>query len=269
MMAPVDDWVIETEDLAAGYGSGLILDKVSVRIPRGRITCVIGGSGSGKSTFLKCIVGLLPPQRGVARILGQDIYALDEEDRSAMLSRVGLLFQDGALLNSLTLKENMEIPFKAHTRLPPGVIDEAIRTKLGLVGLKGALQKLPGELSGGMRKRAGLARALSLDPELLLCDEPSAGLDPLTAADLDALIRHLQEVLRMTVLVVTHELPSIRLIADHIIMLRDKTVYYDGPAQEAYDSSDPVLTSFFGRQATEGESRGRSLLDVLQPGGSA
>ncbi|GMV40749.1 MAG: ABC transporter [Myxococcales bacterium] len=262
-MPAVDDWVIETEDLTAGYGAGLILDGVTVRVPRGRLTCVIGGSGSGKSTFLKCVVGLLPPLRGRVRVLGQDPYALDDEERSALLSRVGLLFQDGALLNSLSLRENLEIPFKAHTNLPGGVVDEAIRTKLGLVALGGALGKLPGELSGGMRKRAGLARALALDPELLLCDEPSAGLDPLTAANLDRLIRHLQEVLRMTVLVVTHELPSIKLIADHIIMLRDKRVYYDGPAQEAYESRDPVLTGFFGRVATADEARGRSLLDVL------
>ncbi len=163
-----DEYVIETEDLAAGYGGALILDGVTVKIRKNAITCIIGGSGCGKSTLLKAIVGQLEPLRGRVSLLGEDLYALGEEERAGVLARAGLMFQYGALLNSLTLVENLQIPLVAHTTLRADIIRAMIEMKLGLVYLSHALDRLPGELSGGMRKRAGLARAIILDPELVM-----------------------------------------------------------------------------------------------------
>ena len=257
------DWVIEVEDLQASYGGPLVLDGVSMRVPRGQVTCIIGGSGCGKSTLLRTLIGLLPPVSGSARVLGEDLYALDEEARSAHLARVGMMFQYGALLNSLTVAENLAIPLRAHTRLPEAVIDDIIRLKLSLVKLGGALHALPGELSGGMRKRAGLARSIVLDPDLAMCDEPSAGLDPLTAAGIDLLILQLKELLGMTVVVVTHEVPSIRLIADRVVMLDAGRVAFDGPLSEALTSTTPALVAFFGRHDPGEQAGGHSLYDAL------
>ncbi len=255
------DYVIETDDLAAGYGGPLILDGVSARIQRGCITCIIGGSGCGKSTFLKSVFGLLPPLRGSVRLLGHDLYAVEEHARAEILARAGLMFQYGALLGSLSLVENLAIPLVGHTRLDPAVIDEAIAMKLSLVYLSHALDKLPSELSGGMRKRAGLARAIMLDPELVMCDEPTAGLDPNTAAEIDHLILKLRRVLGMTVVVVTHELSSIEVIADRILMFKAGKLHFDGTLAEAKASPDPSLVGFFSRADETVARPGRSLLD--------
>lgn len=262
------DYVIEADDLAAGYTETLILDGVSVAIHRGLVTCVIGGSGCGKSTLLRSAIGLLAPRRGSVRVLGHDIYTLSERDRSALLSRVGLMFQYGALLGSITVGENLAIPLRAHTRLPREVVEDVIRMKLAMVNLPGCEDKLPSELSGGMRKRAGLARAIVLDPELLLCDEPSAGLDPQTMAGIDALLLHLKRLLGITVVVITHELSSIKNIADRIVMLRDERLYFDGTLAEALASADPVVSGFFQRQAQRTSGQGRSLYAALMEGTS-
>jgi len=260
--------VIEVVDLHAGYGDGLVLRGVDAAMAAGRITCVVGGSGCGKSTLLRTLVGLLPPLRGRVRLLGADPYALDGEARAALLARVGFMFQDGALLQSLTVAENLAIPLRAHTDLPDDVIAEVVLQKLALVGLAHAHALLPSELSGGMRKRVGLARALALDPPLVLCDEPSAGLDPVTAAQLDALLVRLRRVLGTTMVVVTHELPSIRAIADDVVMLADGGVRFAGPLAAALASDDPALVAFFGRAAagSKDEPRGGSLRDALLAG---
>ena len=242
------DSIVQVEGLRAGYGERLVLDGVSFDVPRGSITCIIGGSGCGKSTLLRCLVGLLRPRGGTVHVLGEDVAALDERGRERLLPRVGFMFQYGALLGSLTVADNLAIPARAHTDLPRDVVGELVRIKLAMVGLADAGGKLPSELSGGMRKRAGLARALMLDPPLLLCDEPSAGLDPLTAADIDALLLDLRALLGLTLVVVTHELASIRLIADRVVMLHEGRVHFDGPLDEALGSDDPLLVRFFQRK---------------------
>ena len=218
---------------------------MDIEIYRGEVTCIIGGSGCGKSTFLKCCIGELYPRGGEVTVLGEKIYDLDEEERATALSQIGLMFQYGALLNSLTIADNLAIPLRAHTGLSEDVIQSIVRIKLGLVHLGGTEGKLPSELSGGMRKRAGLARSIALDPEVLICDEPTAGLDPRTAHDMDQLLLDLVRIMKMTVVVVTHERSSIKTIADRIVMLNAGVVHFQGTLDEAMASEDPELHGFF------------------------
>jgi len=256
-------YAIATEDLAAGYGDALVVDGAEMALPCGAITCIIGGSGSGKSTLLRAFVGLVPIARGRVELLGQELAALDEEARADLLARVGLMFQEGGLLNSLTVEENLAVPLRAHAHLPAAVERELVRMKLALVRLDDALDKLPGELSGGMKKRAGLARALMLDPELVLCDEPSAGLDPATQVEIDRLLVQLRDTLGLTVVVVTHEVESIKAIADRVILLEDGKVGFDGTLDEALASEHATLVGFFGRQASAPEDSPMTLGDLL------
>jgi phospholipid/cholesterol/gamma-HCH transport system ATP-binding protein len=215
--------VIEVRGLKAGYDKDLILDGVDFAVRRGEIVAVMGASGCGKSTLLKVLIGALPPQAGQVQVLGEDLSHRGEEVIQRLCHRFGMLYQFGALFGDLTIGENVALPLQEFSKLPPGVIDEIVSLKLEAVGMGGCQDLYPAELSGGMRKRAGLARAMSLDPELLYFDEPSSGLDPVMAAGLDQLILKLREMLGTTMVVVTHDLDSAFAIADRMVLL-DRTV---------------------------------------------
>ncbi|MBF0101773.1 MAG: ATP-binding cassette domain-containing protein [Desulfobacterales bacterium] len=239
---------IEVKDLETYYGSRKILDKITLNIEQGKITVVLGGSGCGKSTLLKHMIGLYYPTAGTVRLLGEDIHALSEDKREKLLPRIGMLFQNGALLSSMTIEDNVALPIREHTNLPNSIIQDIVWIKLMQVELSHAAKLYPGELSGGMKKRAALARAIALDPDILFCDEPSAGLDPLTSSGLDQLLLNIKEQFNMTVIVVTHELASIEAIADHAIMLDQGKVLSQGTLDHVRQMDHPMIQSFFGRK---------------------
>jgi phospholipid/cholesterol/gamma-HCH transport system ATP-binding protein len=255
--------VLEVKDLVAGYGDKTILDGVSLTVDPGEIVVVLGGSGSGKSTLLRCVVGLLTPISGTVEIGGRDIHKAEPKERDEMLRTVGMAFQSAALLNSLTCADNVALPIEEHWRLDHRTARMVARMRLASVGLAEAADKLPSELSGGMRKRAGLARALALDPKLLLFDEPSAGLDPITARELDELILKLRDRQQMSIVVVTHELGSINTIADRAVMLSQGKVLASGPLDEVRKNDAPEVQAFFRREVLPHDDE-RSLIDALE-----
>lgn len=216
---PGSEPIIRVEQLVAGYGDRTIFDGVSFEVARGEVFVILGGSGSGKSTLLKNMIGLYRPWRGHVWLDGADIVAAEGEQRRAILRRIGVMYQQGALFGSMTLLENVRLPMEELTALPREAMDRIAASKLKIVGLEGFEGYLPAEISGGMRKRAAIARAMALDPGILFLDEPSAGLDPITSAELDDTILLLRDTLGITFVVVTHELASIYAIADRVVML--------------------------------------------------
>ncbi|HEX2956640.1 MAG TPA: ATP-binding cassette domain-containing protein [Chitinispirillaceae bacterium] len=238
---------VEINNLVARYGERTILNNITTKFYTSEIRVILGTSGCGKTTLLKSIIGLLKPYSGSISIFGQKINDQDEPETIKVLKKIGVLFQNGALLGSLTVEENVALPLQMHTTLPEAVIKEIVYLKLSQVDLPHALHLYPGELSGGMRKRVALARALALDPPLLFCDEPSAGLDPVTSAGLDDLLLKLRELLGITVVVVTHELFSIEKIADAITFLHKGSLMYDGPLDRAMEFSEGPVHDFFKR----------------------
>jgi len=240
--------IVQVTDLVVRYGERTVLDGITTAFAPSQIRVILGTSGCGKTTLLKAIIGLLKPHAGTIRLFGRQMKEPDSPETAALLRQVGVLFQNGALLGSLTVADNVALPLEMHTSLPKKIIDEIVRCKLAQVGLPHAAALYPGELSGGMRKRAALARALALEPPLVFCDEPSAGLDPVTSAGLDDLLLRLRDELGITIVVVTHELSSIEKIADRIVYLHKGALLFDGTLADARRTGPGPIDDFFSRR---------------------
>jgi phospholipid/cholesterol/gamma-HCH transport system ATP-binding protein len=243
--------IIVVKDLAARFGNNVVLDNVNFHVYKGEILVIVGASGCGKSTLLKIMIGLDKPYAGQVLYQGIDIAHLAEKELNHYRQNIGVLFQSGALFSSMTLKENIELPLQEYTDIDPDTINTIIKMKLGMVNLAGCENHNPSELSGGMKKRAGIARAMALDPKVLFFDELSAGLDPVTAAELDDLIIKTNEALGTTMVIVTHELESIYKIAHRVLMLdkEAKGIIAEGkPLDLKNNATDPRVISFFQRQ---------------------
>jgi phospholipid/cholesterol/gamma-HCH transport system ATP-binding protein len=253
-----DDIVIRVRNLVNAFGSQVIHDGVDLDVRRGEVIGIVGGSGTGKSVMLRTVVGLNRPISGAIEVLGHDVLHMEEDERHELETHWGVLFQDGALFSSLTVAQNIEVPLKEDLRLPQRLMAEIAACKVGLVGLPSdASDKFPAQLSGGMRKRAGLARALALDPEILFLDEPTAGLDPIAAAAFDQLIKDLQSSLGLTVFLVTHDLDSLFAICDRVAVLVDKKIKV-GTLEQHLQDDHPWIRSYFhgprGRAAHPAET---------------
>jgi phospholipid/cholesterol/gamma-HCH transport system ATP-binding protein len=224
--------IIKTTELVKKFGSQTVLDGVNLQIMPGETMVVMGGSGCGKSTFLRHLIGSLTPTSGSVELFGRNLATLDEDGLNETKQKFGILFQSGALFNSMTIADNVALPLHEHTNIDPNIIEIQVKIKLELVGLREHAQKYPSQISGGMKKRAGLARALSLDPKILFYDEPSAGLDPVTSAEIDQLMLDLTKKLGVTSVVVTHEMDSAFTIADRMCMLDKGKVLMVGTRKE-------------------------------------
>lgn len=239
---------IEVSELSAGYNAPILSD-ISFSVSQASSTVIIGRSGCGKSTLLKTMIGLIPPLAGRINFFGKNLASLGEAQRPDFYKKLGVLYQNSALLNSMDIRENVSLPVRLHYPDTPGdVIEEMVRLRLSQVGLNHVEDLYPSQLSGGMRKRAGLARALILDPEIIFCDEPSAGLDPVTSVGIDRLILSLRDQLGVTFIVVTHELASIREIADQIVFLHQGRLIFNGDLAAMAGSDLPAVTDFMSRK---------------------
>ena len=251
--------VIEVDSIVTRFGAQTVHDGVSFSVPRGQIAAVIGGSGSGKSVLLREIIGLHRPTEGRVRVLATEVWDASEEELAALRRRFGMMFQDGALFSSLNVAQNVATPLIEHANVPPHLLGPLVRLRIALAGLPvEAATKMPSELSGGMRKRAAVARALALEPEVLFLDEPTSGLDPVTARAFDQLLRFLCDDLELTILLVTHDLDMLQGIVDRAIVLSGGKVIADGTVPEVMQIDDPWLQSYFRvRTMLEGPDNNR------------
>lgn len=244
--------IIQVCNLIVGYGKDIVLDNISFDVQEGEIFIVLGESGCGKSTLLKHLIGLKKPLSGQIHVDGDDITNCDETTFKNILRKIGVLYQSTALFGSMTIAENVSLPIKEYTHLTQKSVDTLVKMKLNMVNLNGYENHLPSEISGGMRKRAGLARAMALNPKILFFDEPAAGLDPVTSVELDKLIIHLNKSLGTTMVIVTHELQSIFNVAHRVIMLNKQTkgIIAEGNPKYLKDHSDnPLVRNFFNRKS--------------------
>lgn len=264
-MRTTSGWDIRLDGLTMGYGSNVVLRDVSALLPAGEISMIIGGSGCGKSTLLRHVLGLQRPMAGTLSVGGRDLFALSRHDFRKVRRRMGVLFQDGALLGSLTLCDNVALPLREHTGLPKATIRQIVLHKLALVGLADYADYYPNQLSGGMRKRAGLARAMVMDPPILLCDEPTSGLDPVNAARMDQLLLGMRAGFPgMTIVVVSHDLLSLDTIADYVLLLHDNTAVFAGSVDELRASQHSYVRSFLDRRVDDDRQTDATLAPEVQ-----
>lgn len=245
-----NSYAIRLEHVSKSFGKRQVLDDVSFEVVRGEAFCILGPSGTGKSVTLRHIEGLTKPDSGQIYVEENEITSLDSRGLARVRKKIGFLFQNAALFDSITVGENVAFPLRRHTDYSDDIIQQHALQKLSLVGLEKEYEKMPAELSGGMRKRAGLARALAMNPSILLVDEPSAGLDPITTAEIDQLLLSLKESEKMTIVVVTHNIPSARRIGDEILMLHNTRIIARGTVAELEQSDDPMVCAFM--QSKEG-----------------
>src|SRR5713101_7495211 len=258
-----DGPMISLRNLRVSYSGREILHGISFDVPRGETMVILGGSGSGKSTLLRTLVGLERPTSGEVWIGGRDFARISGADRDEIRKKLGMSFQSGALFGSMTVGENVSLPLREHTKLEESTIEIMVRLKLDQVGLSGFEHYLPAQLSGGMKKRAAVARALAMDPEILFFDEPSAGLDPIIAAGIDQLILELKKAFHMTIIVVTHELASAYLIADRMVLIDKGNIVAIGTTEEMRASRQPRVRQFLDRVAEPEVARELDYLQML------
>jgi phospholipid/cholesterol/gamma-HCH transport system ATP-binding protein len=245
----MDGEMLAVKQLRKSFGSQVVLKDINFSVTKGQILAILGKSGTGKSVLLRCIIGLETPDSGAIKVLGENIVGLEREKLHAVRKKMGFLFQQAALYDSLTIAENVEFPLKRHSEMSASDRTEQVRNLLESVGLKNDLDKLPSAISGGMRKRVGLARALALNPEIVLFDEPTAGLDPITAAEIGQLIQKVRDERNMTSIIVTHDMHAARHFCDRLVMLKEGSILVDGSFEDLQQSQDAFVAQFLSDAA--------------------